>query len=238
MAARHCNFKILECYGITDTAAAGLAEKQNYNMLCSPLQFNEKYRKYLGVDYPGDVRKGERENVRSILDSTKKNVENIGQYVNATDPDGNTPLFWAAHNGKPITAEVLIEYGADVNVKNLKNETALHWAVNCIQPDTVRLLIQNNIDHSIKDSNGNAPIDLAQQMLSANPFNENVQSVVNLLAPLHIQNIAGVVKILAPEYASQIIDIFNRRYNQSEIADNNTAESKLPSETVSMHRHF
>ncbi len=49
--------------------------------------------------------------------------------VNATNKLGNTPLHHAAVNGWTELARLLIDNGADLNIKNVKGETPLQIAV-------------------------------------------------------------------------------------------------------------
>lgn len=53
--------------------------------------------------------------------------------VNARDKSGNTPLHYAAKRIKehPKVAQILLEYGADVEAKNKNGETALDIAKKC-----------------------------------------------------------------------------------------------------------
>ena len=46
--------------------------------------------------------------------------------MNMADNDGDTPLIRASRSGKHKSVDVLLNAGADVNVKDLDGHTALH----------------------------------------------------------------------------------------------------------------
>lgn len=52
------------------------------------------------------------------------------ELVNAPDSSGDTPLIWAVRRQDLHVASLLLEYGADVNIKDTRGATALHLAVS------------------------------------------------------------------------------------------------------------
>jgi len=46
-----------------------------------------------------------------------------------TDPQGHTPIMWAAYQGDALSVDVFLRWGADVKHKDSAGLTALHWAV-------------------------------------------------------------------------------------------------------------
>src|SRR5687768_17790487 len=48
--------------------------------------------------------------------------------VNAREPDGTTPLHWAAHLNHEQIVDLLVRAGADVNAANRHQATPLHLA--------------------------------------------------------------------------------------------------------------
>ncbi|MHB1000839.1 MAG: ankyrin repeat domain-containing protein [Armatimonadota bacterium] len=88
--------------------------------------------------------------------------------VNAKDKFGHTPfsLSFAQYindkrDGKPgdmKLLKLLIENGADINVKGIDDETPLHMAARTNQNDAARLLIDNGADTNALDSKHQTPL--------------------------------------------------------------------------------
>jgi ankyrin repeat protein len=62
-----------------------------------------------------------KEIIRFFLDKIKEKFnqdsQQVYQYINAQDTEGDTPLMWAAENGRISAAQVLLEYSVDINFK-------------------------------------------------------------------------------------------------------------------------
>jgi ankyrin repeat protein len=100
------------------------------------------YKTFMSTLYPDNkmllheaARKGDLEIMKFLLSDlalqlkVKINDETKRQHVDLLDTKGDTPLIWAAKGGKIEAAQLLQQYGADVNVKNNEGMTALNWAV-------------------------------------------------------------------------------------------------------------
>jgi len=61
-------------------------------------------------------------------------------YIDAESPNGTTPLMMAAMYGSPEAVKVLIQAGADLNVKNQMDMTALDFAVRGNRQNAKELL--------------------------------------------------------------------------------------------------
>ena len=74
---------------------------------------------------------------RGQLDSTKV-LLSLGAHVNATSKQGDTVLtLW---RGVPAIVPLLLNAGADVNVKNAGGITPLVWAKDAEATDVIELL--------------------------------------------------------------------------------------------------
>ena len=45
------------------------------------------------------------------------------------DPQGHTPIMWAAFQGDALSVDVFLRWGADVKKRDTAGLSALHWAV-------------------------------------------------------------------------------------------------------------
>jgi ankyrin repeat protein len=101
------------------------------------------------------VRGNNKEIIRLLLERIKEKFnqdsQQVYQYINAQDTEGDTPLMWAAEIGRVSAAQVLLEYNVDINLKNNDGMTALHWAANNCHLDIAKLLLKHNANANIKD---------------------------------------------------------------------------------------
>lgn len=82
--------------------------------------------------------------------------------VNAMDWLHLTPLQYAAMEGNKAVTELLVQSGADVNIRqDIEGMTALHYAAQLDAPDIAKLLIDHGADVNIKDHYGDTPLHRA-----------------------------------------------------------------------------
>lgn len=98
----------------------------------------------LGADDPGEqllaaARKGDAAAVKQLLDQ--------GANVNSKNRYGSTALFFACDRGHFDVVKLLVERGADMNVKDtFYNATALSWAMSKKHENIVNLLVEKGVD--------------------------------------------------------------------------------------------
>ena len=73
----------------------------------------------------------------------------------------NTCLYGKGDKHKMV--ELLLEYGADINLKDKDGYTALHLAIKDNQPDMVKLLIENGADVNILTKDNRNPLFIAEK---------------------------------------------------------------------------
>jgi ankyrin repeat protein len=75
-------------------------------------------------------------------------------------------------------AKLLLEHGADPNIRDASGETPLHWAVGAGHADVEELLLEHGADPNAQDAAGNTPLhvaaiggigDAAEVMFEINP---------------------------------------------------------------------
>lgn len=79
--------------------------------------------------------------------------------VNVVDPNGCTPLIWAAANGHTLTAQILLEHAANPDLADTYGRTALSWAASGGHLSTLQLLLSGmyNASPKIVDNLGQSP---------------------------------------------------------------------------------
>ncbi len=83
-----------------------------------------------------------------------------GADVNAPDEDLNIfPLAWSVLHGQTEAARLLIENGADVNIKDDDGSTPLHGAVVFGRADVAKLLVENGANLQVRNNDGATPAD-------------------------------------------------------------------------------
>ena len=83
-----------------------------------------------------------------------------GADVNAPDDDLNVfPLVWSVLHGQTQAARLLIENGADVNMKDDKGSTPLHGAAVFGRADVAKLLLENGATLQVRNDDGATPTD-------------------------------------------------------------------------------
>lgn len=75
--------------------------------------------------------------------------------------DKLTPLHLAAEDGDADCVQLLIEKGANVELRNHKNQTALHLAALAQSPETLELLLTKGADPNAADIDGRTPLHCA-----------------------------------------------------------------------------
>ncbi len=88
------------------------------------------------------------------------------QNVNAFDDAGRTALHFAAMNGYPELAQILISKGADANITDEQGKTPLHYAAIKGFSPIIKILLQSGVKESVnlKDNCGRTPLHWVQRM--------------------------------------------------------------------------
>lgn len=76
---------------------------------------------------------------------------------------GATPLHSAAAAGHTKIVKMLLEHGADANIREQGGFTPLHAAAQNGDVETIRALLLGGADLTIKSEDGKSPLDLAMQ---------------------------------------------------------------------------
>jgi len=106
----------------------------------------------------------------ALEDNTNTNTQQHQQQlrrvdVNATTKEGDTPLFIASYYGYVEVVQLLLDHGADVNIK-FNGVTPLSMAKKNDHRDIVNLLERN----SWRKANSRHPVPLSRPALRPSPF--------------------------------------------------------------------
>jgi ankyrin repeat protein len=100
------------------------------------------------------------------IEVARKLIEYDPAYINAKDGDGWTPLYWASegHNFKDGSVlRLLLEHGADINVRTKAGRTPLHRASYNGALEVVRLLLEHGSGVKVKDKFGETALQNAAE---------------------------------------------------------------------------
>jgi len=87
--------------------------------------------------------------------------------VNRKGPGGSTPLMYAVLYGDPDSVRLLLERGADPNLRNDGGATALMYAVD--DPEKTRLLLEKGADANARSDEGQSPLLVAASRPGSGP---------------------------------------------------------------------
>jgi ankyrin repeat protein len=103
------------------------------------------------------------EAVRKNRSATVRDLIQQGVDVNSRDAFGdNTGLHWAAIQGLAEMARMLIDNGADVDIRNSAGETPLHWAAKEGQKELVVILIVHGANVNARSKGSWTPLRWAE----------------------------------------------------------------------------
>ena len=134
--------------------------------------------------------------------------------VNVVDPNGCTPLIWAAANGHTLTAQILLEHAANPDLADVYGRTALSWAASGGHLSTVQLLLSGiyNASSNIVDNLGQSPFIWACAQGRAEIVSEMLNKNLDI-SPVNPKDIHGnsPLAIAAANSHKEVIEILLSR---------------------------
>lgn len=130
--------------------------------------------------------------------------------MNVVDPNGCTPLIWAAANGHTLTAQILLEHAANPDLADIYGRTALSWAASGGHLSTVQLLLSGlyNASPKIVDNLGQSPFIWACAQGHAEIVSEMLNKNLEI-SPVNPKDIHGnsPLAIAAANSHKEVIEI-------------------------------
>jgi ankyrin repeat protein len=106
-----------------------------------------------GADLAALIRDGEYKDALALIAN--------GADVNATQPDGTTPLMWAVNHGDHELIDELLKHGAKPSGRNVLGATALTEAIETGDSELVGRLLQAGADPDLGNEDDQTPLMLA-----------------------------------------------------------------------------
>jgi ankyrin repeat protein len=82
--------------------------------------------------------------------------------INKLSDYGEAPLYWALSAANYEGADLLIEYGANIDLKNISGNTLLHAAVENNDLQAVKYLVEKGANLDPENEWGETPLQLSQ----------------------------------------------------------------------------
>jgi len=118
------------------------------------------------------------------------------------DDKGATPLHVAAEYGYSEIVEVLLEHGADPNIRDKYGETPLHVAAAFGNSKVVEVLLEHGADPNARDDYGATPLHYA----AAFDYPKIVKSLPKDLSDYDATPLQGAVEFNYPEVAKLLLE--------------------------------
>ncbi|KAL8367828.1 hypothetical protein RB599_003644 [Gaeumannomyces hyphopodioides] len=111
------------------------------------------------------VHVASRYQVVGLLSVILQRADKIGTEIDIGDGEGQTPLLWAAANGREAVVKLLLATGkVDVDSKDKRGRTPLSWAAENGHEAVVKLLLATGkVDVESKDDSGRTPLSWAAE---------------------------------------------------------------------------
>jgi len=145
--------------------------------------------------------------------NTIKSLIAHGENINARNIRGHAPIHLATAKGNSGVVQLLLEYGADVNVVGADSgSTALHYAASLGYMDLCELLIRYGADTDAQTAKLETPLHLA----ISNGHRDVVALMLKYQARLNIRNKNGMTPLQQAENIKnpQIVTLIKQHLNE------------------------
>ncbi|KAJ2410533.1 hypothetical protein J3F80_000481 [Coemansia sp. RSA 2526] len=139
------------------------------DIIAAPKLSNDKKRELVSQSFARTASNGDVNALERVWETCRGS-----QWVDIDyrDDQGSTPLICASCFGHTHIAELLLEYGASVNLQDNSGWTALMWATTNHNQELVRVLLEHGASSSAKTARGHTAMNIASSNLSSNSDSE------------------------------------------------------------------
>jgi ankyrin repeat protein len=145
--------------------AAGLPIYANDNALLKRIASQRKKNIFKGlvaskyfIDQPGKASVLCTAAASGSIAMVKTCLGNSKESINWRDSTGNTALHYTAAKGLRRVARLLLNKGAELEVKNDNDETPLLYAAKCNKVCMMKFLIQSGANNTVRDKEKRTPL--------------------------------------------------------------------------------
>lgn len=97
------------------------------------------------------IKEADKKKVEKYLNAYSGDTKSM---INKIDESNLGLIHWATDTGSVDIIQVLLSFGADINLQDADGQTALHYASSCGHLDCIRLLLSHGASVEIVDNDG------------------------------------------------------------------------------------
>lgn len=115
--------------------------------------------------------------VMSLIFMLQQDAFSAQDAVDTADPQGHTPLMWAAFQGDALSVDVLLKHGASVATRDESGLTPLHWAVVRGNRLCIKRIVKGGGDIQARDHEGKTPHEMAEELHTLSAYTGALQAL-------------------------------------------------------------
>ena len=184
------------------------------------------------------ILKGEKDKIQLQIDRGAdlncREVVSLHDDGGQGGKDKTYPLLIAAKEGDKDIVELLLNGGAEINIKGLFEETALHLSARNGHKDVVKLLITKGAEMNLKDSYTFTALDYAENILRHQKLKISSELKENKLETAKIlrenkaklsKELFTLSKLVKSGSINEVIDFLHDELNKDEVNEVNDVGS-------------
>jgi ankyrin repeat protein len=160
-----------------------------------------------------------------------------GADVNASQPDGSTPLLWAVYRVDHELVKELLQRGAKPNVRNSLGATPLGEATSIADKDMVELLLKAKADPNLGNDDGQTPLMIAARNGSLSIVQALVKAGAHVREREHFRDQTALMWAIAANSPEVVDFLISQKADVEERAAVNDWGNQITSEPRAQYRN-